>query len=583
MPKRHGVRGSQGSLVARIEELVLASSGADAFELVFALVAARLASATSRGKRPGLDRTLRDAAKRWPGLEVSVASAQGVPSATLDAVSALLDRASLEGDAEALDAVFEHLVTRVGKGAKGQFFTPRHVVDWMVRAMALRRGERVVDPACGSGAFLVHARAAANVETWGVDLDARAVRVARLLAIASGADPARIVRGDSLRREGGVPAADVIVTNPPFAGDVASPGYEVARAGRRVERDALFVERCLELLRPGGRLGIVLPHNKAASGASAGLRRWLVEHARVHAVVSLPRETFLPHTSQKAVVIFATKRVTPTAFARIDPREETRLAASARAGKDAAGEPVHKSGSRAAGWRAVDHDLAELPLPFAADSRRGEGMHVVRTLAEMGPTIAMAPERHLAMRLVGQAGERGVALSSLVELRNERAVGPDLERAIVLDTTHARDGLLDVRAASRAGAPPASAKKRVRPGDLLVSRLRPYLRQIAFVHPAACDAARPLACSTEFYVLSPRGDGESLAFLLPWLLGAPVQTVLAAAQEGGHHPRVPRELLLSMRVEETRVRSRKRVSAEVERALARTIDAQRRFSYLIEE
>jgi type I restriction enzyme M protein len=580
MPNRHGVRGSQGSLVARIEELVVASSGADAFELVFALVAARLASKSSRGRRTGLDRALRDAAKEWPGLDVSVTAAQGVPDATLEAVSALLDRASLGGDAEALDAVFEQLVTRVGKGAKGQFFTPRHVVDWIVGAMELRRGERVVDPACGSGAFLVHARAAAKVETWGVDLDARAVRVARLLAIASGADPARIVRGDSLSREVRVPEADVIVTNPPFAGDVAYPGYEVARAGRRVERDALFVERCIELLRPGGRLGIVLPHNKAASGASADLRRWLAEHACVHAVVSLPRETFLPHTSQKAVVVFASKRAKPRPFARLEPREQTLLAASTRAGKNAAGEPVHRAGASASGWRGIDHDLADLPRPFATGPRGRARTHVVRTLAEMGATLAMAPERHLATRLVARGG---VPLASLVELRNERVVGADLARAIVLDTTHARDGVLDVRAASRTTAPPASAKKRVRPGDLLVSRLRPYLRQIAFVHPAACDAARPLACSTEFYVLSPREDGESLAFLLPWLLGEETQAVLAAAQEGGHHPRVPRDLLLTMRVEEARVRSRKRVSAAVERALQRAIDAQRRLSYLIEE
>jgi type I restriction enzyme M protein len=580
MPKRHGVRGSQGSLVARIEEVVLASSGADAFELVFSLVAARLAG--GRGKRSRLARGLRDAAKRWPGLDLAPASAAlQVPDATLEAVSALLDRASIDGDAETLDAVFEQLVTRVGKGAKGQFFTPRHVVDWMVGAMALRRGETVVDPACGSGAFLVHARAAANVEAWGVDLDARAVRVARLLAVASGAEPARIVRGDSLRREGDLPEADVIVTNPPFAGDVAYPGYEVARAGRRVERDALFVERCIELLRPGGRLGIVLPHNKVASSAFADLRRWLVEHAHVHAVVSLPRETFLPHTSQKAVVVFATKRARATPIARLDPRETTTLAASARAGKDAAGEAVYRTGHAAprdAGWRAIDHDLADLPRPFAP-ARKG-GAHVTCTLAELGEGIALAPERHLATKLVAAGG---VTLATLVVERSERAVGRDLEGAIVLDTTHAKDGLLDVRAASRAASPPASAKKRVRPGDLLVSRLRPYLRQIALVHRATCEGDRPLACSTEFYVLSPREDGASLAFLLPWLLGAKAQAILAAAQEGGHHPRVPRELLLSMRVETSRVRDRARVSKEVERALGRVIDAARRLSCLIEE
>jgi len=92
-----------------------------------------------------------------------------------------------------------------------------------------------------------------------------------------------------------------------------------------------------------------------------------------------------------------------------------------------------------------------------------------------------------------------------------------------------------------------------------------------------------MACSTEFYVLSPRTPGESLAFLLPWLLGDETQAILAAAQEGGHHPRVPRELLLSMRVEPERLRVRKALSARLERALRDALDARRRLSRLIEE
>ncbi len=308
-------------MVARIEELVLASSGADAFELVFSLVAARLAERANgesdrkgtrgrgrdvRGGRGAIEDALREVARRWPGLDAS--ASLDVPDPVLETVGELLDRMALAGDAEALDAVFEQLVTRVGKGEKGQFFTPRHVVDWIARALLLEKGERVIDPACGSGAFLVHARAQAAVETWGFDVDGRAVRVARLLAAASGDDPARIVRADSLRREGGAGDADAILTNPPFAGDVAYEGYALAKGGRRAERDALFVERCVEILRPGGRLAIVLPHNKVAAAGWSGLRRWLLEQARVFAVVSLPRETFLPHTSQKAVVVFAKRR-----------------------------------------------------------------------------------------------------------------------------------------------------------------------------------------------------------------------------------------------------------------------------------
>ncbi len=578
-------------MVARIEELVVAGSGADAFELVFSLVAAKLALRTlpepAAGRR-GIARGIKEARRRWPGLDV--ATSLDAPDGVLQAVAELLDGASLGAEAEGLDAVFEQLATRVGKGDKGQYFTPRHVVDWMVKVLALRQGDRVVDPACGSGAFLVHARASARVETWGFDLDLRAVRVARLLAVATGGDPARIVRADSLDRSGEArlpDGIDVVLTNPPFAGDVHYEGYALGSLGRRVERDALFVERCIGMLRPGGRLAIVLPHSKVAARAWAPVRAWLLSEARILGVVSLPRETFLPHTSQKAAVLFAERRPRKLALSAVDPAERVVFAVSQRAGKDTAGEPIFRAGADAAsGWRALDHDLAALAPAFTAVARSrrppapSDGV-VARSVAELGLHLTLSPESHATSV---RAGTGGIVLSSVAVERGERVSDEALNSAVVFDTTHARDGILDLRAALRASHPPASAKKYARPGDLLVSRLRPYLRQVAYVHPAlaAASQGRPLACSTEFYVLAPT-DGESLAFLLPWLLGSDVQALLAGAQEGGHHPRVPRETLLAMRIPASRVRARRATSAQVERAVGEVLKAGATLARLIEE
>ncbi len=336
MPKRHRPGTSPTRVLAHIEEVVLATSGEDAFELVFALAAARVTGEPARAVR-----------KRHP--ELGVGDLRGAPDALLARVDELLGRALAEGDRfAALDAVFESLVTRVAKGQKGQFFTPRNVVEFVVRALAPRADEVVVDPACGSGAFLAHAHALAKNGTvvqkkpyartnfaTGCDVDPRAVRVARLLAIAQGRDPAAIVRGDGLRDEA-VGRADVVATNPPFAGRAPADGFEVARLVKTPERDVLFLERALSLLRPGGRLGIVLPYNKAAGEAYAAMRGWLVERARVLAVVGLPRETFMPHTSQRTFVLFAKKRAHGE---RPDPRERSMFVVSERAGKDAAGEP----------------------------------------------------------------------------------------------------------------------------------------------------------------------------------------------------------------------------------------------------
>lgn len=197
---------------------------------------------------------------------------------------------------------------------------------------------------------------------------------------------------------------------------------------------------------------------------------------------------------------------------------------------------------------------------------------VVRTLADLGDAITLAPERHHAMEIDAREAARGVPLGAIVTERAERVLPEALDGAIVFDTTHAKDGVLDVAAAKRASAKGTaeSAKKRVREGDLLVSRLRPYLRQIALAHPAAMAACeeRVVACSPEFYVLSPReGDDASLAFLVPWLLGDRAQATLAAAQEGGHHPRVPRESLLAMRIPKALAARRAAASRDVSKAL----------------
>ncbi len=203
---------------------------------------------------------------------------------------------------------------------------------------------------------------------------------------------------------------------------------------------------------------------------------------------------------------------------------------------------------------------------------------IVRALSDLGPDLTFAPERHLAAR-IGDAA--GLTLGGLCVERNERVVGDELARAVVLDTTHAKDGVLDVHAA-RASSAATSPKKRVRDGDVLVSRLRPYLRQIALVHPSAIRAARgaTLACSTEFYVLSPR-PGDDLAYFLPLLLGAGPQAALAAGQEGGHHPRVPKETVLGLRVDRRAVGDRARSSRAVRVALAAVYAATEHYRRLL--
>lgn len=347
MPKRHRLGFSATSLLGYLEEVVLATSGEDAFELIFAVAAARIGLAG-----PPADSTIKDVARLHPELGIVVPHRES--RALVLKVDSILAPALKEPEhrLKVLDAVFESLVPRLAKGDKGQFFTPRHVVDFVMRVLAPRRGETVIDPACGSGAFLARARDCADVTTWGFDIDSRAVRVARLVALSQGADLKSIVRTDGLRGRKHS-TADIVATNPPFAGRADATGFELANFVRTPERDVLFVERAIDLLRPGGRLGIVLPYNKAAGNAFAAMRKWFVERAQIFAVIALPRETFLPHTSQRTFVLFAKKRETGGVMV---PAERVAFVVSERSGKNSAGEPL----SVRDGQQDLEHDLHDV-------------------------------------------------------------------------------------------------------------------------------------------------------------------------------------------------------------------------------
>jgi type I restriction enzyme M protein len=407
------------SVFARLEELVLANSGEDSFDEIFKLLLAKLyVERTNDGllSKEGpnatydhVNETLSKAIKRWPDILPSNTKTL-LAADHLQVCTPVLDKLSLSDTRlEVMDGVFEHLVSKAAKGAKGQYFTPRHVIEACVRIVNPRPGERVLDPASGSGGFLVHAllhatagsdpRDRANYAAdnlWGFDIDQRAVQVARALTLLAGGDDANLVRLNSLAtprttetllidgeigesmltvedvmrtRQRNLRGFDVILTNPPFAGEVREPnllaGYELANPSRRNERDVLFVERCVALLRPGGRLGIVLPTNKVGGKSFSHIREWLLQQMQVVAVLSLGRQTFQPHTSQKAEVIFAIKR--ERRLRSVDFLDEPVLFLTSEAsGKDSKGNIVEREawGADLPLWERADHDLGDAVVAF---------------------------------------------------------------------------------------------------------------------------------------------------------------------------------------------------------------------------
>lgn len=347
--------------VRRVEELVAAAGVPDAFEETLRLVAAMTAGDEPAPKTAAdVARGLAKARARVPAL-TRVLRAPRAGAVLVECARLLAPHVARGSGLVVADAAFEHMTSRVAKGEKGQFFTPRHVVELAVRCAAPQNGETVLDPSAGSGAFLWHAAAHASVTLRGIEIDPRAAQAASLLLALAGAARADVRVADGLWTK--LPRADVVLSNPPFAGEIVDPTllarFAVAEGRARVERDVLFLERAVRALAPGGRLCIVLPQRTLADSALAGARRFLVEHCRVAAVIGLCPSTFMPHTQQRTALVVAVRRQRPRPAPPAD--ERVLFAVSERSGVSRRGAPVTRAGARAgSAWDTLDHDLAEL-------------------------------------------------------------------------------------------------------------------------------------------------------------------------------------------------------------------------------
>ncbi len=387
MAKRHHSGPLLVSQVRRCQELILARSGVDDFyELIKILLAKALDEKDGEARPLDYRRAQARLAAHQDILHRFIEGPPhfSAPMEVIDECFKVLASTRLSSVGyEALDAAFELMTAKQSKSDKGQYFTPRYVVDFCIDVLRPKKGELICDPACGSGAFLystykfLEASVAAK-QIFGFDISLRAVKTAALMSFLACKDKVVIEQVDSLELAGlsllsgrqfstiedfmsgavkEFRGFNVIATNPPFAGDVGATeyalAYEVANlGGQKVERDVLFLERCIRLLAPDGRLAIVVPDNKVSAGRFAAMRKWLMTRLELVSVVSLHPHTFRPYTSQKAAVIFGTKCTAPRTKRAIS------LYRSDRPGKSSSGDLV-MVGDR------IDHDLDEIGRDLA--------------------------------------------------------------------------------------------------------------------------------------------------------------------------------------------------------------------------
>jgi hypothetical protein len=192
----------------------------------------------------------------------------------------------------------------------------------------------------------------------------------------------------------------------------------------------------------------------------------------------------------------------------------------------------------------------------------------IKTQSELSSSFVLAPERYDPRRAVLPVGrEQAPLLVSTVARVIRRTVtsstAPDASY-LVLDTSHAQEGVIVSPKSTVQASQLGSAKKIVETGDVIISRLRPYLRQIALIDAELCEPRNRthIVCSTEYFVLRSVNE-ESIAFLVPFLLSTPIQEVLAASQEGGHHPRFNEPTLTMLPIPLSLIETRHQVSEAV--------------------
>ncbi len=248
----------------------------------------------------------------------------------------------IDANRDIIADAFEELIGTAFRGGEGQFFTPRNIVQMMIDVMKPSENERIIDPACGSGGFLAHILRYSLKNNYhnyiyGIDKDLFLSKLAKIYLSLLGENEYNIFCENSLE----VPATwsnaknyielgtfDLILTNPPFGAKIPVVGesllrqYELGHVWKHSKnqwllgeqlRDKqppqiLFIERIIQLLKDGGRAGIVLPEGVFGNPSDRYIWEYIRKYASIIGVVSLSQETFQPSTHTKTSVVFLEKK-----------------------------------------------------------------------------------------------------------------------------------------------------------------------------------------------------------------------------------------------------------------------------------
>lgn len=327
----------------------------------------------------------------------------------------------LDAPYDVIGTAYEVYVASHLKGERGQFFTNRHVVNMMVSMLNPTEKDIILDPSCGSGGFLLNSMnyifnhieqsnrsgnakeiLKRNVvhQLFGIDISPKLVKIAKANMLLGKDGHGGIERANSLdsieklsakfRERADIGMVSMIMTNPPFGSGhdirVKEPNilrnYAAGHTWRQddsgaiiyedklnssvgVAPELLFLERCIEWLKPAGYLAIVMAKGQLDNREAYAIRHRVLSTCNLLAVVNLHEDTFEPFCGSKASVLFLQKKSDPSE----KQKQRVFMAISNKIGQTSRGEAIFKRDNEGKplienGCYVFDEDLSDISKDY---------------------------------------------------------------------------------------------------------------------------------------------------------------------------------------------------------------------------
>lgn len=281
------------------------------------------------------------------------------------AIAQLQDFCIKESERDAIGDAFESFIDYATKGPNGQFFTPRNVIRLITAIANPQRTERLIDPACGTGGFLIEGMKSewVDVQEYGeslawpqneIDTEKQRVAIKNIRGIDKDSFLSKVAKAymalmddgrggifcenslddpikwkEKTRADVQLGGFDIILTNPPFGKKLKITESDILEnydLGKKWERDdegiykitektqdsqppqILFIERCLNLLNKNGRMCFIAPESMFCNPSHKYIIHYIKSCADILAVISMPEELFQPYTHAKTCVVYLSKK-----------------------------------------------------------------------------------------------------------------------------------------------------------------------------------------------------------------------------------------------------------------------------------